>query len=299
MENIKILNDIMNNLKTEVKLADLTRKDFKGNEKVLNKYFVNNQGYSLNRFRIPKENIEFKQQVVDECNKLSSKKDYKNLNYLVLKALKNVIARELGYKSVSTVGLSKNDEDYKYYSWLYQEINTEDDFRETDMKPHYNTMHEALNSEIYSSQIDLDTKDKLYNLIYLAIKQRLVMLLGLENIVPLVSLETFDNVHSAYNSILNAYRTKILKLCKDKEVNEFIKKYNDIEIYAKDENFKFDYVNTYSKILRQLTDIRDEKLEYVRSIIHNDEDILEEEILSNQSVEIPVSEFIVDTEEDC
>ena len=54
MENIKILNDIMNNLKTEVKLADLTRKDFKGNEKVLNKYFVNNQGYSLNRFRIPK-----------------------------------------------------------------------------------------------------------------------------------------------------------------------------------------------------------------------------------------------------
>ena len=157
----------------------------------------------------------------------------------------------------------------------------------------------SLNSEIYSSQIDLDTKDKLYNLIYLAIKQRLVMLLGLENIVPLVSLETFDNVHSAYNSILNAYRTKILKLCKDKEVNEFIKKYNDIEIYAKDENFRFDYVNTYSKILRQLSDIRDEKLEYMRSIIHNDEDILEEEILSNQLVEVPVSEFIVDTEEDC
>ena len=32
MENIKILNNIMNNLKTEVKLADLTRKDFKGND---------------------------------------------------------------------------------------------------------------------------------------------------------------------------------------------------------------------------------------------------------------------------
>ena len=297
MENIKILNNIMNNLKTEVKLVDLTRKDFEGNTKVLNKYFVNRQGYSLNRFRIPKENVEFKQQVVDECNKLSSKKDYKNLDYLVLKALKNVIARELGYKSVSTVGLSKNDEDYQYYSWLYQEINTEDDFRATDMKPHYNTIHEALSSEVYSSQIDLNTKDKLYDLIYLAIKQRLVMLLGLENIVSLVSLETFDNVHSAYNSILNAYRTKILKLCKDKEVNEFIKKYNDIEIYAKDENFRFDYVNTYSKILRQLTDIRDEKLEYMRSIIHNDEDMLEEEILDNQLVEVPVSEFIVDTEE--
>ena len=297
MKNIKILNNIMNNLKTEVKLIDLTRKDFEGNTKVLNKYFVNRQGYSLNRFRIPKENSEFKQQVVDECNKLSSKKDYKNLDYLILKALKNVIARELGYKSVSTVGLSKNDEDYQYYSWLYQEINTEDDFRATDMKPHYNTMHEALSSEVYSSQIDLNTKDKLYNLIYLAIKQRLVMLLGLENIVSLVSLETFDNVHSAYNSILNVYRTKILKLCKDKEVNEFIKKYNDIEIYAKDENFRFDYVNTYSKILRQLTDIRDEKLEYMRSIIHNDEDILEEEILSNQLVEVPVSEFIVNTEE--
>ena len=44
---------------------------------------------------------------------------------------------------------------------------------------------------------------------------------------------------------------------------------------------KFDYVDTYQRVLRQITDIRDESLEYCRDLLNNPEDLYIEEIIAN------------------
>lgn len=63
-------------------------------------------------------------------------------------------------------------------------------------------------------------------------------------------------------------------------------------------DLSLDYIRTYQKVLRQLTDIKDESLEFIRDIIHNDEDIFEDEILKNEDIEISYFSENIDYDEE-
>ena len=48
---------------------------------------------------------------------------------------------------------------------------------------------------------------------------------------------------------------------------------------------KFDYVDTYQRVLRTLTGIRNETLEYCRDLLENPEDLWIEDIIANDCLD--------------
>ena len=111
------------------------------------------------------------------------------------------------------------------------------------------------------------------------------MIFNLENIPGIINnaLDCYYKGVScgASNAAMHAKIAEIRQMLEDNEVIEWLKT-NPTDLCF-DKNM---YVETYQKVLRQITGIRNDSEEnelrnYVYDVIHNEEDLWEEDILSN------------------
>jgi hypothetical protein len=168
---------------------------------------------------------------------------------------------------------------------------------------------------------------ELYEFCILAIRKRLVMVLGLEEIISkLLNIESYtygfsQNPTTFQMKDLVNIKKDINKILKTKQIYNYLefevptkdetssKKtykfiwrkqlqilrdiYNDdYEIFGADETTRYDYISTYQTLLRMLTKIpAGEDLEFIRDVIHNPNDELEDEIIKN-SLEPDTTSYI-------
>ena len=134
-------------------------------------------------------------------------------------------------------------------------------------------------------ELDYEAIDSLYKLLFKALKKRLVILLDLESVPGIINTALHCR-HQGYdckgvNALMNSKLAESRKILENAEIKEWLATgASDMSLDASD------YVATYQRVLRQISDIRGEPLEYFRDIIHNEYDIFEKEILSNESFEI-------------
>ena len=242
----------------EVKLefATLTRDMFKDNEVILKKYFRNANGQdcyyaNLLAFRdIPEINL-----------------------YKIKKALK----RDFG-KPVSLAGYTYDPEHYRFNNDYIQDEYEEDLFKFKTQAEEDAEFEADRRNRI--EPIDFNAMESLYTVLYKGIKARLVMILNLDTIPGILNNALdcyFKGVNcSVSNDAMHAKIADLRALLEDPEVIEWLKtKPTDMSFD------RFDYVTTYQKVLRQLSDIRDESLEYMRDLVDNSEDLYQEEIMAH------------------
>jgi len=179
--------------------------------------------------------------------------------------------------------LSKNM--WSWFNLLYdwEELLTTEDIEANDPR----TWKESKASKLgyIGDELDYEAIDSLYKVIFKALQKRLVIILNLESVPSLINTAYKCRYGGCdcknVNAALNAKLSDIRKLLNDKEVSEWLKAGNTDMLFYGDPNGVNSYIETYQKVIRQLTDIRGESLEYVRPIIHNELDIFEDEIISN------------------
>lgn len=264
----------------------------------------------LENLAISKKNKGSKQKVVGELEPFF---DYSNV--CKAKVLKNPNDPKEGFKEV----LVPDSRDWKAFwtkfdkfsyqtakSYLFNKFTTVEERLETyyefdelmsseqidnqNTRTHIETFQEKCAS-IAKESIDIESFENLARELFIAIKNRLVIILNLESVPGLLN-NAIDcqakgvSCHSA-NLAIKAKLNELNRLLSDSNVTEWIKEgnsdmqlYNDPNIYD-DPGLVTDYIDTYQKVLRQLSDIRFESLEEFRDAIHNEFDIFEENILSN------------------
>lgn len=174
-----------------------------------------------------------------------------------------------------------------YYG--YDELLTTQDIESTDVR--YKDEPEYVKKGFIGEALDHEAYDSLYKVLIKALKNRLVIILNLESVPALLNnaLIYCSDIYlncEYINSALNAKLNEIRTLLSNSEIQAWIKSgVSDMSLY-KDEIAVRDYISTYQKVLRQLTDIRGESLEYIKDIFHNDLDLFEDEILANDEPDI-------------
>lgn len=287
-------NNILSKL--EVKKIDvtrLTRQDF--SKALVDKYFqVGNT--SINRFHLPEINKRDYLLFVLQSKNIKSKE---NLNFETASAYykdlarKSTLANALG-TNVKNLDFSNYiwDEDLYKYSNLFVAMQYQEDLFRDQGKITY--------QEPNMTSLDTDTYNKLEDFIYKVIKNRYLILLEVEPLVGLLnnileytngnSTNATESMNSAMKGMLRHYE----KLCSDKSTVEFLKSNNDFTIYGMNSNTRKDYIDSYRKVLRMLTSIRHERLDYCRDFIHQDTDIYEELILSDEDIEVISEDYLDD-----
>lgn len=165
----------------------------------------------------------------------------------------------------------------------YEDLLSTEDVEEKDFKNQPEP--KSIKLGYIGEELDSEAIDSLYKLLFKALKKRLVILLDLEGVPGIINTALHCR-HQGYdckgvNSLMNSKITEVRKLLEDPDIKEWLATgASDMSLDASD------YVATYQRVLRQISDIRDEHLEYFRDIIHNEYDIFEEEILSNEILEI-------------
>ena len=149
--------------------------------------------------------------------------------------------------------------------------------------------------------LDFEAFDELYKVLLKALQKRLIITLDLESVPNMLKTAIIcysdkqidcKNVNVALNAKLNAIRS----LLSDPEVKEWISSGVSDMSYYTNRSLLNDYISTYQKVLRQLTDIRGGSLEYVKDIFHNNLDLFENEILAND--EPDMESFYEDSDTD-
>lgn len=235
--------------------VDLGRDMFKNNELILNKYFKNENG--------------------QDCY-------YANLLALRplkvnLYEIKKILKKDFG-KNVSLKGYKHDPEHYKFSTQAMQ-----DEYEEDLFKDKSNEEEDAECEAIRRNRIeplDFSLVESLYRFIYKAIKNRYVMLFNVEDVPGILNnaIECYNLGVSCgpSNEAMAAKIAHIRKLLEDAEVIEWLK------TGPTDMSFDpADYVQTYQKVIRQLTGIRDESLENTCfDIMHREDDLWEDMILT-------------------
>ena len=237
--------------------VELGRDMFKDNKYILNKYFRN-------------ENLQ-------DCyyaNLLA----FRNVPDINLYDIKKQLKKDFG-KSVSLAGYKYNPEHYRFADCSLQEEYEEDLFK-SKTNEEENAEFEAERRTSSVDPIDFDAVESLYAVLFKGINARLVMILHLEDIPGIIN-NAYDCYYkgvtcSASNAAMYAKIAEIRALLEDNEVIEWLKTKPTDMMFD-----KFDYVDTYQRVLRQLTGIRDESLEYCRDLLENSEDLWIEDIVAN------------------
>ena len=240
--------------------VDLGRDMFEGNEYILNKYFRN-------------ENLH-------KCyyaNLLA----FRDIPNITVYEIKRQLKKDFG-KSVSLAGYKYNPEHYRFADCYIQEEYEEDLFKcksKEDEEAEFEADRRAI-----VDPIDFNAVESLYAVLFKAIKARLVMILNLEDIPGLIN-NAFDCYYkgitcSACNGAMYAKIAEIRKSLENPEVIKWLKtKPTDISFD------KYDYINTYQKVLRQLTGISNETVEYCRDLLENSAELWIEDIIKNDYIE--------------
>jgi hypothetical protein len=245
------------NAVTELQFVELTRRQFLGNEYILNKYFTNAQGRPC---------------AYANDLKLSAEADTPYAKGKILK-------KDFGCK-VSMKGYKYNEQHYIYSSEFLQDEHDEESFKYVEKE--YNEFKEGL---------DTEAVDNLFAVLLKAIQQRLVIILDLEHVPGLINnaLEcSAVGVNcSSHNYSIRAKLNEIISILTNPEFVEWRKAGNSDLSLLTDENYVTyarDYISTYIRTLRNITAIRDMPLDSMKDIIHNDADYLEKFILENEGV---------------
>lgn len=232
---------------------DLTRDMFKGNSKILNKYFRNAEGNSC-----------------AFANLLRVKSDLEgNTLYFLKKKLKQDFGCE-----VSLRGYVYDPKHYKFSN-----VNTQLEYEEDYYS--YPEAEEERRKELESlinEGLDYYNVNKLYSIVRRALLSRLVIILGLDNALNTIysafeaDLGGFNC--SGYNYSIKQYLKRVKQLLKDDKVNEWLLNgHSDLD-FAEDENTFNDYIRTYHNCLKALVG-SDVELEPYLDLIHNPKDEFE------------------------
>lgn len=268
---------------------ELVRDNYLDKPTVLRRYFVNSSGNACWRANLMGLKMEFP---FDEWKK--SKHIEKRAESRYFSYLKSIAERDFGMK-LSFKGYSENPRFFAYSTWYNQiEYEEEDWFREKSTEQE-NDEKEYERRHTIIEGLDFEAVETLEKVFYKALKERLIILLNLES-VPFIINNAYDCFFngvtcSQSNSMMRAKIAEISKILLDKEANDWIKAgNNDITLFAMDPANRFNYIETYQKVLRALTDIRDEKLDEVLALIDNEADPLQKAILANHIVEDEIFE---------
>ncbi len=241
-------------------VSELNRKDYLDNPEILNKYFrVNN--HDIDTCYVSEE-ISIDEVRADFHNK----KLYKDGNMLKSKTAEYYTGNKF------YLNLDADDDSFR---------NGDDDSRKLSGYDVY------VAQEVRSSTVDKDLFEELYRFCIKTIKRRLVMLLDTEKVInELINIINYtdgfsNNCTAIQSSALVNSKKNLLKKISNRSVKDFIKSNNDYTVFGTDELTRNDYIETYQRVLRKLTDIRDSNLDFIRDIISNKEDSLENEILEN------------------
>ena len=263
MEKILVKDEILAMCKPVAKkeedklmFVELGRDMFKGNKYILDKYFRNEQGQSCYY-----------------ANLLA----FKNIPEITLYEIKKQLKKDFG-KSVSLAGYKYNPEHYRFADYYLQEEYEEDLFKCKTKEEEQAEFEAERRAPV--DPIDFDAVESLYSVLFKGIKARLVMILHLEDIPGII-----NNAYDCYykgvscgpsNGAMHAKIAEIRALLENNEVIKWLKTKPTDMMFD-----KFDYVDTYQRVLRQLTGIRDESLEYCRDFLENPEDLWIEDIIAN------------------
>ena len=253
--------------------VELGRDMFKDNKHILNKYFKNNKG-----------------QDCYYANLLA----FKGIEGITLYDIKKQLKADFK-QDVSLAGFKYNPEHYKYSEQHIQDEYEDDLFRNKSVEEERAEFEADRKSRI--EELDFDAVESLYTVLFEALKARLVMILNLES-VPGIINNAYDCYYkgvncSMSNAVMRAKIAEIRQLIEDPEMYKWLKtKPTDLMFD------KFDYVDTYQRVLRQITGIRNNSLEYCRELLDNSEDLWIEDILNNEYIETEPLYENVDNDED-
>lgn len=247
--------------------VELGRDMFKDKPEILNKYFRNESG-----------------QDCYYANLLALRPLKLNLN-----EIKKILKKDFG-ETVSLKGYKHDPEHYRFATQAMQDEYEEDLFRFQDKE---------IEKIPYVEALDFTLVESLYKFIYKAIKNRYVMLFNVEDVPGILNnaIECYNLGVSCgpSNEAMAAKIAHIRKMLEDAEVIEWLK------TGPTDMSFDpADYVQTYQKVIRQLTGIRDESLENTCfDIMHREDDLWEDMILTENLPEfLTYYEDVKETEED-
>ena len=258
-------------------ITTLTRADFCSSE-LRAKYF---RAYNrdLDRLHLPVMTKEVYEPIAqEEFN--NPRMDKANLkfetasSYYIRKAQLFVLACDLGVnpKTLDSSNYIWNEDYYIHSNFLInidiaEELYREggDDWRDASANQIY------IKQEPRNSSVDYALWNQLYKLCYGAILSRKVMLL---HKVPqclsfLVSVAEYtngfaENCTGTQTATLKSYVQFFTELLNNEEALKFINSTNDIELFAKHEATRKDYVETYRNVLRRMSSCAGNELEYFR-----------------------------------
>lgn len=266
----------------------IKNKFFMFENKSLKKFFyeVNEEDYSKyieyllsNNRKVKDNNLKF-----ETASAYFKNKARDAIVRLFFKVPNNI---EIDYTNMMSKSVAKYGDEVQYL------IYDEDAYRDNDSLAELrnkNSYELYIEEDPRSQALDTDLIDKIsqiYTVVNKAVQKRLVMLLDLEgilnNIVNIIEYSSEGNItESQYKALVNSYNSLLNKLT-DEDVKEYIKEHNDIDVFASNEDTKYDYITTYQRVLRKITCNFNENLEDMKAIIHNDLDVLEDIILANDT----------------
>lgn len=256
-EILKVKNQEKQNKFKSNLFTQLDVRDYLDNPYILNKYFTTENGTRCARANLIKVKLENPD--------------------IELKDLKEMLKADFG-KSISLAGYKYNPEHYKFAcSYLQQEFE-EDLFRESEDPEELKKFFKSRECRELDT-LDFEAYEKLYLILANAIKNRVVILWNVENVPAMLS-----NAMNCWNSDVSCRMSNAAMNSKLEELYEI---YSNLKVsgwtFEKTDLIfdKYDYISTYQKVLRQISDIRNESLEELRASFHNEEDPYEEEILAN------------------
>ena len=241
---------------------------------------------------------DFSKEILEKC-KISVEQDSKNKTY-ILTLLKNENKRgrkaytemsddELYQDYVNRCTRTRNNPvdrqtwDRFQYMYEFDELMSTEEVEKSN--PRNIPESKATKLGYIGDELDYEAIDNLYKLLFKALKKRLIIILNLENVPGLINNALACRYNEldckSVNLALNAKLEEVKKLLENPEMQEWLKTQPSDMLFDRN-----DYISTYQKVLRQITDIRDEKLNYVKDFIHNEFDLFEENIIDNEYVEI-------------
>ena len=240
-------------IETELVFKDLTRDMFKGNTKILNKYFRNELGNACafaNLLRIKSE-----------------------LEKPTMYYIKKVLKQDFGCK-VSLKGYKYDPKHYKFSN-----VNTQLEYEEDYYS--YPEAEEERRKELESlinEGLDYDNLELLHRIVRRALLVRTVIILGLDSALNLINTALEADLGgfncSGYNYSINQHLKRVRQLLTSIEVQEWLLNgHSDLD-FAEDESTFNDYIRTYHNCLRALVG-SDSELEPYLDLIHNPKDRFE------------------------
>ena len=309
------------NKKTKVDVASITKEHIRqwftceNHVKHLFERYFRYDGKPISRFHIPGlTKNEYLKQVLMYNGKVSD-------NNLCWDTATDYFKRKMAMERVaSDLALTVKELDFSSYPWnddyfIYDDLYAsaayvDNKFMEEPEEP-LTAKDCYIKLDIHQSSLDKELFDELYSFCIKAVQTRKVMLFNkieqcmsvLKNVIE-YSNGFSMNISGNLVKTLIKYKQHFETYFEDEEVKQFILNTSDIEIFASDEATHSDYIDTYVSIIRKVTAITSEAPEtrdFVKGLIHNNNDMYEDEILDKlyeESVEtISYIEDVGDTED--